>query len=309
MLIKKVVFLSSTSRDLKEYRDAAYSAIEELDGYHCVRMEDFGARHKNPYDFCCDKVGECDLFVGIIGHLYGSCPKGGKKSYTEMEYEAALFKQIPCLMFFAPEYFPVPNNLIEPDEKRKKQGEFRQRVSRDCIRSGFTSPDNLAFKIIQAIRNWEQQTLTIHIPIRKNVEYDEEEVSHVSVERSPVENIKANDLMIMITKPQGFNMFGKNRFIPDFSNWLSNPIGVGDDPSSREYEIQGEVLPHVLGLIVDIKIHTNKWWPQSKCFVDSEGRFSGSVWIHRSLPPAIIRFDILDGSSGELLKRFDVQVS
>jgi len=131
----------------------------------------------------------------------------------------------------------------------------------------------------------------------------------MSLERSPTGNLKPSDLMIRITKPQGFNIFGQNRFIPDFSNWLSNPVGVGDDPSSFEYLIEGEVLPHVLGLIVDIKIHTNKWWPQSKCFVDADGRFSGSVWIHRSFPPAIFRFDILDSTSGELIKRFDVKVS
>ena len=43
-MARKTVFLSSTGKDLTEYREAAYKAIEGLDGYHCVRMEDFGAR-------------------------------------------------------------------------------------------------------------------------------------------------------------------------------------------------------------------------------------------------------------------------
>jgi hypothetical protein len=34
------VFLSSTGRDLKTYREAAFGAIEGL-GLQCVRMEDF----------------------------------------------------------------------------------------------------------------------------------------------------------------------------------------------------------------------------------------------------------------------------
>ena len=36
------VFLSSTAKDLQAHRDAAYHAVEGLDGFHCVRMEDFG---------------------------------------------------------------------------------------------------------------------------------------------------------------------------------------------------------------------------------------------------------------------------
>lgn len=80
----KSVFLSSTAKDLKEYREAAYRAIEGLDGYHCVRMEDFGARDDISEDFCLSRVEECDLFVGIVGHLYGSCPNIREKSYAEL---------------------------------------------------------------------------------------------------------------------------------------------------------------------------------------------------------------------------------
>ena len=71
----KTVFLSSTAKDLHDYREAAYRAISALDGYHCIRMEDFGARDAASDDFCRQKVAECDVFVGILGHCYGSCPK------------------------------------------------------------------------------------------------------------------------------------------------------------------------------------------------------------------------------------------
>ena len=66
------VFLSSTSKDLEQCREAAFRAIEGLLGYHCVRMEDFGSIDETPDDFCRTKVGECDLFVCIAGPLYGS---------------------------------------------------------------------------------------------------------------------------------------------------------------------------------------------------------------------------------------------
>jgi len=152
MPIKKV-FLSSTARDLKEYREAAYRAIEGLDGYHCVRMEDFGARNWDADEFCRAKVEECDLFVGILGHLYGSCPEGSDQSYTEREYEVAFEAGKPMLMFVAPRDFPVPADLIESDEMRKKQKAFRERVSKDRMRADFKSPDNLALGVTQAIGN------------------------------------------------------------------------------------------------------------------------------------------------------------
>jgi len=157
----KKAFLSSTAKDLTEYREAAYKAIEGLDDWHCVRMEDFGARDAMADEFCQEKVAGCDVFVGIVGHCYGSSPKGSERSYTEQEYDAAIATDKPRLMFLAPEDFPLPATLIEPDERRAKQRAFRDRVNAERIRAPFTSPDALAWRIVQAIRNWERKATGI----------------------------------------------------------------------------------------------------------------------------------------------------
>jgi len=62
-------------------------------------------------DLISTQVEKCDVFVGIFGHLYGSCPQGDEKSYTVHEYEAAVENKKPRLMFFAPEEFPVPSGI------------------------------------------------------------------------------------------------------------------------------------------------------------------------------------------------------
>jgi tetratricopeptide (TPR) repeat protein len=152
----KSVFLSSTTRDLIQYCEAVYRAVEGLGGYRCVRLEDF-ARGWEADDFCRAKVAGCDLFVGVVGHLYGSCPEGSEQSYTEREYEAAIAAKMPRLMFIAPEDFPLPMQLREPDEKWHKQRAFRERVNRERIRDTFTSPEDLARQVVQAIRNLEQE--------------------------------------------------------------------------------------------------------------------------------------------------------
>jgi tetratricopeptide (TPR) repeat protein len=155
--VTRSVFLSSTSRDLTEYRQVVIKAINGLDDYKCVAMEDFGARDWAADDFCRAKVAECDLFVGIVGHLYGSCPEGCAQSYTEREYDAAIAAERPRLMFIAPEDLPFPGNLRETDEKWQKQRAFRQRVSQARIRDTFSSPEDLARRVTQAIYNWEQE--------------------------------------------------------------------------------------------------------------------------------------------------------
>ncbi|MGH9836432.1 MAG: DUF4062 domain-containing protein [Blastocatellia bacterium] len=66
------VFLSSTSKDLAPYRERAVKAINGIDSYHCIAMENFGARDSSAEVFCPDKVEECDLFILLLGPTYGS---------------------------------------------------------------------------------------------------------------------------------------------------------------------------------------------------------------------------------------------
>jgi len=153
----KTIFLSSTGKDLAAYREATGDAINALDGYKCIRMEEFGARDAMADDFCQANTKECNVFVGILGHCYGSSPKGSEKSYTEQEYDAAIATGRPRLMFLASEDFPLPANLREPDERSNKQRAFRNRVSAERIRDTFSSPDDLTWRVVQAIRNWEHQ--------------------------------------------------------------------------------------------------------------------------------------------------------
>src|SRR5512133_3925144 len=105
MAIRKA-FLSSTGKDLAEYRQAVFDAINGLDGWKCVRMEDFGARPRPIHEFDAAAVRKCDLFVGILGHRYGTILRGHKSSYTEQEYDTAVGLNLPRLMFIAPDDFP-----------------------------------------------------------------------------------------------------------------------------------------------------------------------------------------------------------
>lgn len=155
------VFLSSTVADLKPYREAVCKAINDIQDYKCVGMEGFGARPETPTQVCVEKVVECDLLVGIVGPLYGSSPPDNPaKSFTEIEYEAAVRAGVPTLMFVTPDDFPVAANLREPHDRELRQGEFRARVrAEETVVSSFNSPQELATSVVASVTNWMQRRL------------------------------------------------------------------------------------------------------------------------------------------------------
>jgi hypothetical protein len=159
----QTVFLSSTSKDLAQAREAAFRAIEGLHGYHCVRMEDFGSWDEAPDDFCRAKVAESDLFICIVGPLYGSRTPAGP-SYTEREFDAAVTNKKPCLVFLTAEDFPLAANLIEKDEDRQNQAVFRDKATKGRIITRFSTPDQVSVKVVQAIRNWEASRPAGNVP-------------------------------------------------------------------------------------------------------------------------------------------------
>jgi hypothetical protein len=154
----KTVFLSSTALGLEKYRDAVYAAIQKLDGYKCVRMEDFGARELESAEFCAARAADCDVFVALVGQRYGSNPPDDPRSFTEIEFDAAKSGGAKLLIFAAPEEFAVPANLIESDDKRRRLKAFRDRLLRQPAPS-FTDELTLAVLVIQALHNLRDRSL------------------------------------------------------------------------------------------------------------------------------------------------------
>src|SRR5689334_8307483 len=150
------VFISSTFKDLIPHRTAVIDAVNSLDGFSAMAMEEFGARDADAGAFCTRRVRDCDIFVGILGHCYGTVDSESVKSFTELEFEAAASLNKPRLVFMLREDAPIQIHLVEPDELRKRQATFRQASATERIRDTFTTPDDLAIRVTRALRNWEQ---------------------------------------------------------------------------------------------------------------------------------------------------------
>src|SRR5215472_2851570 len=176
------VFLSHTS-DLGQpdqpgsFVAAAVAAV--LRARHAVTdMAYFAARDSSPAALCTDMVAQSDVYVGIIGVLYGSPVRDrSDMSYTELEFEAAGEHGQPRLMFLIREdsaHLPLDDR---PVEHRARQDAFRTRLLEAGLTAAWVdSPAELELALYQALMELgptpdapaplaEAQALLVSMPI------------------------------------------------------------------------------------------------------------------------------------------------
>jgi hypothetical protein len=59
------IFVSSTFKDLEEYREKVRTVLRRID-HEDTAMEYFVAEDKRPLDKCLEAVASCDFYVGIL---------------------------------------------------------------------------------------------------------------------------------------------------------------------------------------------------------------------------------------------------
>ncbi|MGD0856222.1 MAG: DUF4062 domain-containing protein [Dehalococcoidia bacterium] len=159
------VFVSSTYDDLKSHRAVVEASLVKS-GYEFNGMEHFTAEPRPPLATCLEAVRRSDVFVGILGTKYGSCPPGSKLSYSEREYLLAHALRKPVFVFLideqgariAPQYFETnPKNIMRL-EKLKRMVLKRHNIAR------FTSEDNLAWQILASLRIAEMRAKEAGLP-------------------------------------------------------------------------------------------------------------------------------------------------
>lgn len=146
------VFLSSTFIDLIDYRKVAIVALEKL-GQQVDRMEIFNASPSKPSEVSFNELEQCDLFVGIYAHRYGSIPKGKDLSITELEYDYARDLGLQCFCFLVQEDYPWIPKMIQKGTQTKLK-KFKKKIKDDLTIETFQSSGDLALKIATSIGNY-----------------------------------------------------------------------------------------------------------------------------------------------------------
>jgi len=145
------VFISSTYKDLIEYRAAAIEAVERTN-YQASKMEVFGARSEEPLKACLKEIEESQIFVGIYALRYGFIPKESEISITEMEYLHAKTKGKPIFCFVLDEENQAwLTKFIEEEPGKSKLKDLKSRIQTDHIVDFFTTPDDLGMKVATAL--------------------------------------------------------------------------------------------------------------------------------------------------------------
>jgi Domain of unknown function (DUF4062)/inactive STAND len=152
------IFLSSTARDFGECCKELARVLNALEGWHCVWMEDFSASDATSVEYCQKRVQQCDVYVGVIGTLYGSSPPYSDISFTQHEYEAAVTKGMPRLIFLTREDFRIPANLRDTDMNREAQQKFRERVCQERMVKFFDDPKDLRAHVIASLFHLAEET-------------------------------------------------------------------------------------------------------------------------------------------------------
>lgn len=111
---KYTVFVSSTYEDLKEERQEVMQALLEMDCIPCG-MELFPAADEKQFEFIKSIIDDCDYYVLILAGKYGSTNQDGI-SYTELEYNYALEKNIPIISFIHNNIGSLRHSKCEQDE-------------------------------------------------------------------------------------------------------------------------------------------------------------------------------------------------
>src|SRR5574341_786270 len=147
------VFLSSTYLDLIEHRKEAAEALARL-GHHVIGMETFNARTEDPTKASLHEVEECELFVGIYAHRYGTLIGSAKISVTEQEFDYAVKTGKEIFAFYVDDDYPWPPKVVDKDpEQIKRLKEFKIKIVNHVVPDYFTDKKDLAYKIVSAVKS------------------------------------------------------------------------------------------------------------------------------------------------------------
>ena len=149
------IFVSSTKSDLEDERDAIIYLIQEL-GLSVNFMEDFGARTEPPLVTCMHELAKSDIYLGILSMNYGSTcedtTEDGRiitKSYTEKEYDEAVFEKKPILIYMInkKEGRVIPENIDFDNQHLLEK--FKKRLEQNHTVEYFSDTRDLCAKVLR----------------------------------------------------------------------------------------------------------------------------------------------------------------
>lgn len=149
--VKYQVFLSSTYTDLINERKKVLDILLMAD---CIPagMESFVATDDEQFNVIKRVIDLCDYYILIIGKRYGSINQNTGISYTEMEYNYAIDKGIPVLVFAIDDSVELDSEMVENDDVKKgKLAEFKSKAMTNRLANIWKDTSDLLGKVAISI--------------------------------------------------------------------------------------------------------------------------------------------------------------
>lgn len=143
------VVISSTIRDLPNHRQEVMDACLRQ-GMFPTMMEHLPASDADAIKVSMDLVDAADIYVGVFGQRYGYVPSDLEISITEMEYDRAVDRKIPRLIFIMHDDHPITIGDVEINQSEKMRA-FKERLLRDNSVNQFISPADLRAHVINSL--------------------------------------------------------------------------------------------------------------------------------------------------------------
>ena len=128
-------------------------------------MESLPARDADAIHASLEMVDKADIYIGIYAWRYGHIPEGYEISITEMEFNRALERQIPILIFLSHKEHPITVEMFEAgDVAQMKLAALKDRATKGRGRREFKSPAELRAHVIQALSDHKQRKQQLGSP-------------------------------------------------------------------------------------------------------------------------------------------------
>ena len=146
------IFISSTYADLKEERDRVIDTILKFDCFP-ASMEMFPAMDEEAFEYIKRIIDDSDYYLLIIGGRYGSIDKRSGKSWTEQEYDYAVSRGIPIMVFDHRDFTRLPISKAEQGAKKlKKLLAFKRKVATNRLIKVWSNADDLVLSVASSLK-------------------------------------------------------------------------------------------------------------------------------------------------------------
>ncbi|MDQ3919051.1 MAG: DUF4062 domain-containing protein, partial [Acidobacteriota bacterium] len=167
---RPVVVVSSTALDLPEHRKEVMDACLRM-GMHPVMMEHLSAGDTTAAEKSLAMVDEADIYMGVFAYRYGHVPEDnnpGQISITEMEYDRAVERGIPRLIFLMDKTHRLTpadmeeetSDPVEAAQRKVRLEELKKRAGKERVVAPFKSPADLRALVIQSLVEYREPDLT-----------------------------------------------------------------------------------------------------------------------------------------------------